>query len=217
MGQKTIDWTCAGCGLNDSLPNWKARRKQYCTVKCRANNLTASKKVSTKISNTLKRKGIRPPSQRGVVQTPETKAKRAEALRMNWASGKRKPTKPYTISPEGLSRKIAATQTMRRRLAARGKLTDIEKIIDRYLHMNNIEHEHEYPVGAKVMDFYLPDHSVFIEADSDYWHQDKRKDADKDMYVNKLMPEIQIIRCPEKAIKDTSWINLVPWGKKRNV
>ena len=176
-----------------------------------------SKADPKKISATLKARGIVPPSRLGTKQSTETKTKRAAALRANWASGKRKIARKPVISPEGLARKIAATQAMRRRIAHNGKLTDIERIVDNYLHKNKVKHAHEYPVGRKCVDFYLTDYDVILEADSEYWHQDKEKDKLKDLYVSNLMPDTKIIRLPEKMIKSGDFIKLLIWGAKRGV
>ena len=218
MGQKTKEWMCIGCNKIEILPNWLANRKSYCTVKCRADNLTASTEVRQKISNTLKRNGIKPPSRAGSIASIKTRSKMSEAQKAWYAAGNvRTKGRKLNISESGLQRKIEATQTMRQKIAARGKLTDIEQIIDNYLHQNNIYHEHEYAVGKKVMDFYVPSLAIFIEADGDYWHQDKEKDRAKDAYVNEIRPDIQIVRCAEKNIKEGTWTTQIIWGKKRNV
>lgn len=228
----TTKWNCLNCNKLDYKPAWLARTRQFCSPKCTAMYKLAKDHLyflnkgaladPLKISKTLKRKYIlgevkAPMSQLGVIQSQETKDKRSISLKANWASGNRKPAKKPTISPEGLARKIAATQAMRRRIAHNGKLTDIEQIIDNYLHINNIQHEHEYPVGIKCEDFYLPAQQVFIEADGDYWHQDKEKDLRKDLYVGNIMPHIEIVRCSEKSIKEGSWIDLISWDIKRGV
>lgn len=179
--------------------------------------LNGAKADRKKISATLKSKGIKPPSRLGTKHTEEYKKKRSELLKKQWASGVRVACKNPKISPDGLARKIAATQAMRKRLAKRGKLTDIEKIIDTYLHKNKIKHEHEHPVGRKCVDFYLPALKIILEADGDYWHQDKEKDRLKDRYVSARLPRDTIIRLSEGDIKSGLWIQTFNKITKRGV
>lgn len=211
-----IIWVCPVCATEVEIYRYLAKNRKYCSNRCRADNVPLA--VREKISRTNKAKGLSPPSRLGTRASKETKAKMSESQR-KWYSkgGVRTKGNKLNISEDGLRRKIEATQKMRKRIASRGKLTDIERIIDDYLHLKNITHEHEYPVGAKVMDFYLPEQGYFIEADSDYWHQDKEKDLMKDNYVKKLRPEVEIVRCNEASIKDGTWAKSIIWGKKRNV
>lgn len=222
----SIKWTCLNCKKIEYKPLWLAKRRRFCQPRCRSQYILkqnpdfykdiGSKADPAKTSITLKTKGIVPPSRLGAKHSEEYKKHRSKLLKEQWASGVRKACLNPKISSEGRRRKIEATQAMRQRLAKRGKLTDIEKIIDNYLHSKNIRHEHEYPVGRKSIDFYLPAQKIFIEADGDYWHQDKTKDIAKDIYVRKRRPDVKIIRCSEIAIKNGSWIKLL-WGAKRGV
>lgn len=222
----TTEWNCQNCNKLDYKPAWLAKARQFCSRKCTAEyrlkqdpdyffnkGALADPK---KIRDTLKAKGITPPSRLGTKHTEQYKTNRSLQIKEQWATGKRVACKNPKISADGLARKIAATQKMRKLLAKGGKLTDIEKIIDNYLHKNKIKHEHEYAVGRKVVDFYLPELKLFLEADGAYWH-DSDKDAVRDLYISRIRPEIKIIRCTEKTIKNGSWIDLIPWGAKRGV
>jgi len=56
-------------------------------------------------------------------------------------------------------------------VADRNKRTVIEKKIEEILKEFNIRYLSQYPMlGIAIVDFYLPDHHVIIEADGDYWH-----------------------------------------------
>lgn len=177
-----------------------------------------SKSDPKKISATLKLKGIKPPSRLGSKASDQTKQKMSSSQREWYAAGNTR-TKGMTlnISEDGLRRKIEATQRMRRNLAKRGRLTDIERIVDTYLHEHNIEHKHEHPIGRKSVDFYLPNPNVVLEADGEYWHQDKLKDRKKDDYIRSQLSGVVIIRLPGQEIKDGRWTKRLVWGAKRGV
>lgn len=215
------EWHCTNCGELQYKPYWQAVTRKFCSDKCRADHFKSidpdyykkigAKADKDKISATLKLKQIKPPSRLGATATKKTKKKMSDSLKLAWATGVKKAPTKVVITSEGRKRKIEATQKMRRELAKKGRLTSLEKIIDDYLVVNSIEHINEYPVGDKVVDFYLPKLGTFIEADGDYWHQDKDKDAERDKYIKSIFPEIELVRCNEASIKSGMWVNLIKW------
>ncbi len=78
--------------------------------------------------------------------------------------------------------------------------TSIEKTVRQALTTLGISFEQEYHLGRYVLDFYLPDRKIAIEADGTYWHKghedrDSRRDA-------RLSEQgITTIRLPQKTIQ----------------
>lgn len=166
-----------------------------------------------KISDTLKRKGIRPPSRLGVRLTEEQRKKHAQAFKgvdmSYWKIGKTpKRGKAWEKNV------VAGVLKTRKTLAESGRLTNLEKIIDVYLHKNYIKHEHEYKVGGYAVDFYLPKEHEILEADSDYWHLGKDEDK-RDQEIMKLLPGVNIIHLTEEALIKGTWLEI--WGARRGV
>lgn len=68
-------------------------------------------------------------------------------------------------------------------------MTKIEKIIDKMLHLTNVEHNYQHVIlcgegsQVKFVDFYLPKHKMIIECDEPYWHQDKEKEEKRDKII----------------------------------
>lgn len=166
-----------------------------------------------KISDTLKRKGIKPPSQKGVKQSEVTKAKRIVTLKArdmsSWKVGKT-PKRGEAWKKNV----IAGVLRTRNALANGGKLTNLERIIDVYLHANNIEHLHEHKIGNYSVDFYLPKVNQILEADSYYWHLGKDEDK-RDKEIMKLLQGVNITHLTEQSLLNGTWIDI--WGAKRRV
>lgn len=164
-----------------------------------------------KIRKTLLKKGIKPPSRKGTKASKETRLKMSLARKGKpapWMKGRKPSERQRQIA------KITVLKT-RKKVASRGKLTDIEKIVDEYLHLNNIKHEHEYYIEGKAVDFYLPTERTIFEADGKYWHRDIKKDIERDLFIKSNMKNTKIIHLTEKSIKDGSWVNI--WGARRKV
>jgi very-short-patch-repair endonuclease len=65
-----------------------------------------------------------------------------------------------------------------------GYRTDIERITEAELLRLGLDYEFEYRVGRYSVDFLLPNYSVVVECDGEYWHHDKQeKDSSRDAYL----------------------------------
>jgi very-short-patch-repair endonuclease len=162
-----------------------------------------------KISDTLKSKGIKPPSRKGVKMSLAWRKRRSDKFKKlgigKWMKGKK-----WDYS--GMGKKGGPAS--RKSQAGKNGLTNIERIIDEYLHFTKIKHEHEFAIGQKVVDFYLPETYEILEADSVYWH--KNKDEEKrDKYIEERMRGVRMIHLKEEFIKNGKWLNI--WGAKRKV
>lgn len=224
----TTEWQCVQCEKTSTSPAWLAKTRQFCTRQCSVSHKLkvnpdyfskiGAKANRLKISQTLKEKGLQPPSRKGTTATETTRLKMSESQKLWYAKGNtRTKGRKLNISPEGLERKIKATQKTRRNLAKKGKLTDIEAIVDKFLQSKEIEYINEYPIGRKVVDFYIPSQNLIIEADGEYWHQDKEKDSMRDTYIKEKIPGVNIIRLTGQTIKNGTWVDNTPWGAKRGV
>ena len=95
-------------------------------------------------------------------------------------------------------------------LAKRNKtgLTSLERIIGKLLISLNVEYEPQKPIVyregtgyVKYVDFALPKHKLIIECDSNYWHQDKNKDDERDKIILKVLgPDWRIEHLSEDEI-----------------
>ncbi len=124
-----------------------------------------------------------------------------------WSRGKSTTEKQKQAAREGIKR-------TRRIVALSGRLTDIERIIDEYLHKNSIEHIHEFSIGRKIVDFYLSSSNEVLEADSDYWHQNKEVDLKRDEYIKKRNPFVRVYHFVEKDIKSGDWVKYMNEEKR---
>jgi len=53
---------------------------------------------------------------------------------------------------------------------ARRRETKPEQQLRRALDQMGVRYLAQYPIAGYVLDFYLPDHSITLEADGQYWH-----------------------------------------------
>lgn len=89
-------------------------------------------------------------------------------------------------------------------LAQKGFETSIEKKMRLALEEKLISFETQFKIGRFWVDFALTDYRLVIEADGEYWHQDKEKDAKRDEIIKSY--GWRVIRFSEKQInKDVSW------------
>lgn len=78
----------------------------------------------------------------------------------------------------GMTGKIVATETkilqselaIKRGVMLNKKDTSIEIIFKEYLVKNNIRFENQCQTEYGIVDFYLPDHDMYVEVDGSYWH-----------------------------------------------
>ena len=224
-----IKWSCRYCGRFQYLTPYYANSRVYCNPKCQAldkkgkvppslkryynkhnvwnKGFTQKEETKKKISATLKRKGIKPPSQKGRKWTKKHRENYYKSIKNidmgSWNRG-RTPKR----GKRWRKNVIKAVLKTRQNLAKRGSLTNLEKIVDKYLHDHKIKHYHEFNVGGKSADFYLPKERLFLEADGDYWHRDKKKEVKRDKYIKfeTNWGKIRLIHLPEKSIKDGTWL-----------
>jgi hypothetical protein len=90
------------------------------------------------------------------------------------------------------SRARGAGLALNRRLAERGHRTKCERQVEEWLVERGVEYEAQVPVGEHVVDFYLPATGEIIEADGAYWHQEQRKDIERDRALLDAAPGVEI-------------------------
>ena len=71
----------------------------------------------------------------------------------------------------------------------------------------SIEYNQEFKCGRYSIDFYIPSMNLAIECDGSYWHQDKKKDANRDRYIKKM--GIMVIHFSEDEIADSDFSNIL--------
>jgi very-short-patch-repair endonuclease len=59
----------------------------------------------------------------------------------------------------------------------------MEKALAWVLDQGGLVYEKQKRFGRCVVDFWLPDEQLVFEADGDFWHQDKEKEARRDEYL----------------------------------
>lgn len=82
-----------------------------------------------------------------------------------------------------------------------GMVSSIEIKVCNALDLIGEFYKHQHRIGKFLVDFYLPQRNLVIEADGDYWHsleRSKRQDANKDAYMADT--NINITRLSETAI-----------------
>lgn len=98
--------------------------------------------------------------------------------------------------------------------------TSIEKKLAEYLHSSGISFKKQYLIIHFVVDFYIPDRNLVIEADGDYWHSlDKNKKKDKAKSAYLLKCGYNLLRLTETEINNNNFIKkteeaLKQYGKK---
>lgn len=73
------------------------------------------------------------------------------------------------------------------------KITSHEKQIIRWLDVIGVEYETQYFINGYWVDFYVPDLKMIIEADGGHWHQDQKKDIDRDKKIRKSLADDWVI------------------------
>jgi len=84
-------------------------------------------------------------------------------------------------------------------MAQRGFMSSLEKKVKDVLDTMGLNYECQYPISKYFVDFALVSDKIAIEADGDYWHQDKKRDRkrQKDIEKNGWV----VIRFSESDIK----------------
>lgn len=90
-----------------------------------------------------------------------------------------------------------------------GMVSSIEIMVKDVLEQLGENYHHQYGIGKFLVDFYLPERNLVIEADGEYWHsleRGKARDARKNQYMQEK--HINIARLKESDIR-TSCSELV--------
>lgn len=90
------------------------------------------------------------------------------------------------------SRARGAGAALNRRLAGSGFVTSCEAQVEQWLIERGVPYEREFPVGDRVVDFYLPTEREIIEADGAYWHQDQSADVERDREILRALPGVEV-------------------------
>lgn len=199
--RQKVERTCIACNKTFySDPSAIARGQgKYCSKKC------YGKAVTTKLTIACEQCGKQFQAWPSNAKEDNGKfcskecfgvATRNRVNRICQDCGKSFEVKVFTAEQgEGLycSRKCA--------LASRGE-TIIERLVREELERQGIEFEQEKPMGRFVIDFYLPQQKIAIEADGNYWHSFKKaKETAK--RKNKCLDSrgIKVFRFKEDQIK----------------
>ena len=67
--------------------------------------------------------------------------------------------------------------------------TDRELAVERWLIRRGLAYVREYRIGSRHVDFYVPSMNLVVEADGGYWHQDQRKDVERDAAILAAGPD----------------------------
>lgn len=88
--------------------------------------------------------------------------------------GKDHPAYGHETTQE--TRELRRQTALKRIQNFRGKKTDIEKILSKLLDRMNLAHEPQYIIGDKfIVDEFLSDYNVIIEAWGDFWHANPKR------------------------------------------
>lgn len=85
-----------------------------------------------------------------------------------------------------------------------GMVSSIEIAVKEVLESLGESYHHQYRIGKFLVDFYLPDRNLVIEADGDYWHsleKNKKNDIKKDQYMQEA--KINLVRLKESDIRSS--------------
>jgi very-short-patch-repair endonuclease len=83
-----------------------------------------------------------------------------------------------------------------------GMVSSIEIAVKKVLDSLGENYHHQHRIGKFLVDFYLPDRNLVIEADGDYWHsleRNRKNDIKKDQYMKES--QINLVRLKESDIR----------------
>jgi very-short-patch-repair endonuclease len=124
------------------------------------------------------------------------------AWRMKWSGIK----KAFYKTPEGKAVLEVTLQKAREALGRVSRKTSIEVAVESTLKVFGFNFEQAKPINRYIVDFLLPDHSIVIEADGDYWHSLPdaiERDKKRDQVLTSL--GYQVVRIREKNIRENVW------------
>jgi very-short-patch-repair endonuclease len=81
-------------------------------------------------------------------------------------------------------------------------VSSIEIAVKKVLDSLGENYHHQHRIGKFLVDFYLPDRNLVIEADGDYWHsleRNRKNDIKKDQYMKES--QINLVRLKESDIR----------------
>ena len=129
---------------------------------------------------------------RGKTRTPEHNKAMSEAIKADWES----------LSLEQRNAKMEACHKF-----VFGRFpTSLEIKVMNILESNSILYEYEFPISPYSCDFFLPAYNLIIEADGNYWHQDKEAEIKRDAHI--LAQGYRILHLTESQI-NTGAENLI--------
>lgn len=121
---------------------------------------------------------------------------------------KRGPETLRLLSERALARR--AGLAINRTLAQRGFVARHEAKVQGWLTRRGVRFERQHPVGPYVVDFFLPDEKLIIEADGSYWHQDQQVDIARDQELLCYCPDAFILHVHFKDKMSPSITPIVP-------
>lgn len=149
-----------------------------------------SSETCQKISRTLK----------GKKPSEDIRRKLSEAQKIRWAklSSEERRQQNKTWHLAGLKASQEASPS------------SLEIAIARILDALKINYEPQKPIGWYVVDFYIPEHSLIIECDGNYWHglpNIKAKDKQRDKWL--FRHGYKVLRLGEDAIRKDPQLALI--------
>jgi very-short-patch-repair endonuclease len=111
--------------------------------------------------------------------------------------------------PRGLKHSDESREKMARAFANRSRKysdTWMEKALALLLDQGGLVYEKQKRFGRCVVDFWLPDEQLVFEADGDFWHQDKEKEARRDEYLTErgALAVVHISTCDLRNLRSIS-------------
>jgi very-short-patch-repair endonuclease len=85
-------------------------------------------------------------------------------------------------------------------------VSSIELMVKDVLDQLGESYHHQYGIGKFLVDFYLPERNLVIEADGEYWHsleRGKERDRRKNQYLKES--QINLIRLKESDIRSSCY------------
>jgi len=79
-------------------------------------------------------------------------------------------------------------------LSKKGYITNEEKMVFNWLKERNFQDIiRQFPVAGCFTDFYIPEINTIYEVDGAYWHQNQKKEIERDLKILKVMPDVNIV------------------------
>lgn len=188
--------TCAQCGKSVYKPESRLDREQFfCSEQCRRDNIRNGHYVECEVC------GKEVYRSEYHLNAYEHSYCSTECMYVGQRQGEyiecETCDESFWVSPSQKERRYCSQACFRR---ANGETT-LEKAVREALEVTHIKFVSQESRGRFCLDFWLPIFNVAIEADGDYWHQDKERDIDRDA---RLLEEYAI---PTIRIKEYEMTN----------